>query len=113
MKWKITVKEVHRRDCIAWCSPNLRGIPWERTRSCLSGKVVMTDIVCFWDDLDFSTTVDFMMTTEINMGGNNIGAIIRMRASQLDVQDKLGRLRISVGASRAGGGWMCTATNLG
>ena len=30
----------------------------ERARSRLSGKVVMTDVVYFWDDLDFSTTVD-------------------------------------------------------
>ena len=83
-----------------------------RARSRLSGKVVTTDVVYFWGDLDFSTIVDCMLTTKINLGGDNIGLVMRMRASQLDVHEKLGGQRISVEASGAGGGWTCAAVDL-
>ena len=45
-----------------------------------------------------------MLTSEINVGGDNIGPVMRMRASQLDVHEKLGERHISVEASGAGGG---------
>ena len=58
------VREVHRRAGIPWCSANLRGIPWEGQAVVCQVRLSLLTLFIF----DFSTTVDCMMTTEMNVG---------------------------------------------
>ena len=72
MTWTRIVREIHRRDLLPWCSANLRGIPWGRQAVVSQVRLLLLTLFIF----DFSTTVDCMMTTEMN-----VGAIILVQLS--------------------------------